>query len=151
MLNKICFDSWYYKCNLCDSNCELGWRIRIMVQLQKVPLMFARKPKSASNECGHLQMRSTPRSELYLMPLSRLLSQIDSANIFKNLDEHMLDTPFNDNHTFSLIKTISQCYFKVCLYHLGKEATEKLDRNKVRKLNKLVLFKHQWRNFAQHF
>ena len=71
-------------------------------------------------------------------------SGIDSANIFKNLDEHMLDTPVNDNHTFSLIKTISQCYSKVRLYHLGKEATEKLDRNKVRKkLNKLVLFKHQ--------
>ena len=80
-----------------------------------------------------------------------VLSGIDSANIFKNLDEHMLDTPVNDNYTFSLIKTISQCYSKVSIYHLGKEATEKLDRNKVRKLNKLVLFKHQWRNFAQHF
>ena len=55
----------------------------------------------------------------------------------------MLDTPVNDNHTFSLIKTISQCYSKVRLYLFGKEATEKLDRNKVRKLNKLVLFKRQ--------
>ena len=48
-------------------------------------------------------------------------SGIDSANIFKNLDEHMLATPVNDNHTFSLIKTISQCYSKVRLYHLGKK------------------------------
>ena len=47
-----------------------------------------------------------------------VLSGIDSANIFKNPDEHMLDTPVNDNHTFSLIKTIYQCYSKVRLYHL---------------------------------
>ena len=73
-----------------------------------------------------------------------VLSGIDSANIFKDLDEHMLDTPVTDNHTFSLTKTISQCYSKVRLYHLGKETTEKRDKNKVRKkLNKLVLFKHQ--------
>ena len=105
---------------------------------------FERMPTSTNEKLP--QVRGIPDAIA-----TTILSGIDSVNIFKNLHEHMLDTPVNANHTFSLIKTISHCYSKVCLYHLGKEATEKLDRNKVRKkLNKLVLFKHQW-NFAQHF
>ena len=53
-------------------------------------------------------------------------SGIDSANIFKNLDEHMLDTPVNDNHTFSLIKTISQCYGEVRFTTLEKKPQKNL-------------------------
>ena len=33
-MKKISFDSWYYNCNVWD--CELGWRIKIVVQVQKL-------------------------------------------------------------------------------------------------------------------
>ena len=74
---------------------------------------------------------------------STVLSEIDMANTFQDLDEHMLDTTVDDNHLFKLIKSISESYSKVRLYQLGKTAME-VSKNKVRKkLNKLVLFNHQ--------
>ncbi len=66
------------------------------------------------------------------------------ATMFKDLDEHMLDTTVTDNHTLKLIKTISICYSKVRFYHPGKLYTDNMSSNKVRKkLTKLVLFEHQ--------
>ena len=63
---------------------------------------------------------------------------------FKDLDTHMLDATVNDNHTFTLIKTIFKCYSKMRLYHLSKAITETATKNKVRKkFSKLVLFEHQ--------
>ncbi len=55
-----------------------------------------------------------------------VLGGINHLKIFKELHNHMFDTPVNDNHIISLIKNISKCYCKVKLYHLGKEATAKL-------------------------
>ena len=73
-----------------------------------------------------------------------VLSTINMATTFRDLDEHMLDTTVTDNHTLKLIKTISTCYSKIRLYHLGKSCTDKLSSNKVRKkLSKIVLFEHQ--------
>ena len=73
-----------------------------------------------------------------------VLGGIDHSKIFKELENHMLDTPVNDNHVYGLIKTIAKCFCKVRLYHLGKEAAAKLHGKKVRKkLSKLVLFNHQ--------
>ena len=81
------------------------------------------------------------------IPDAIALSVLNSVNMkttFKDIDTHMLDTTINDNHTFTLIKTISKCYSKVRLYHLGKTTTEMATKNKVRKkLSKLVLFEHQ--------
>ena len=56
----------------------------------------------------------------------------------------LFDTTVNDNHTFTLIKTIFKCYSKMTLYHLSKAITEMVTKNKVRKkFRKLVLFEHQ--------
>ena len=66
------------------------------------------------------------------------------SKVFTELDSHMFDTPVSENHVFSLIKTVSRCYCKVKLYHLGKEATTKVHEKNVRKkLSKLALFNHQ--------
>ena len=76
--------------------------------------------------------------------VSTVLSNINKANTFPELDEHMLDTTVDDNHVFTLVKTISRCYSRVRFYHLGKSITEQQSDNKVRKrLTKLVLFNHQ--------
>ena len=73
-----------------------------------------------------------------------VLKGINIQATFQELDEHMLDATVNDNHVFTLIKTISKCYCKVRLYQLGKRTTEMATKTKVRKkLNKLVLFEHQ--------
>ena len=73
-----------------------------------------------------------------------VLTTINMATMFKDLDEHMLDTTVTDNHTLTLIKAISTCYSKVRFYHLGKLYTDNMSSNKIRKkLTKLVLFQHQ--------
>ena len=75
---------------------------------------------------------------------SSVLAGINLSEVFRELDNHMMDTSVFENHVFGLIKIIAKCYCKVRLYHLGKEATDKISSEKVRKkLNKLVLFKHQ--------
>ena len=66
------------------------------------------------------------------------------STVFKDLDNHVLDSAVDENHVFLLIKILAKCYCKVRLYHLGKETTQKLSGPKIRKkLSKLVLFKHQ--------
>ena len=73
-----------------------------------------------------------------------VLSKLNHSKVFTELNNHMFDTPVNENHIFSLIKLIVKCYCKVRLYHLGKEATARLHGKIVRKtLSKLVLFNHQ--------
>ena len=58
----------------------------------------------------------------------------------------------DDNHVYKLIKMILKCYCKVRLYHLGKETTADLSGEKIRKkLNKLVLCKHQWQRDQQEY
>ena len=76
--------------------------------------------------------------------VSTVLSNINKANTFPELDEHVLDTTVDDNNVFTLVKTISRCYSRGRFYHLGKSITEQQSDNKVRKrLTKLVLFNHQ--------
>ena len=71
-------------------------------------------------------------------------NSINMKTTFKIVDTHMLDTTVNDNHTFTLIKTIFKCYSKMRLYHLSKAIAEMATKNKVRKkFSKLVLFEHQ--------
>ncbi len=73
-----------------------------------------------------------------------VLSKLNHSKVFTELNNHMFDTPVNENHIFSLIKLIVKCYCKVRLYHLGKEATARLHGKIVREtLSKLVLFNHQ--------
>ena len=76
---------------------------------------------------------------------------LNSINVFENYihlkdpDTHLLYTTVNDNHAFTLVKTISKYNSQVRLYHLGKTTTEMATKNKVRKRpSKLVLFEHQY-------
>ncbi len=56
----------------------------------------------------------------------------------------MFDSAVDDNHVYQLVKLIVKSFSKIRLFHLGKEATQKVSADKVRKrLSKLVLFKHQ--------
>ena len=73
-----------------------------------------------------------------------MLGETNLAAIFRDLDDHMVDTAVNDNHVFALVKLVVKGYCKVRFYHLGKEYSQQLTGDKVRKkLSKLVLFKHQ--------
>ena len=71
--------------------------------------------------------------------VTAVLSGINQSKVFTELDSHMFDTPVSENHIFCL--TVSKCYCKVRLHHLGKEATINVHEKNVRKtLTKLVLF-----------
>lgn len=73
-----------------------------------------------------------------------VLSETNLSTVFWELEDHMVDTAVNENHIFGLIKTITKSYCKIRLYHLGKEYSQSLTGERVRKkLSKLVLFKHQ--------
>ena len=74
-----------------------------------------------------------------------VLGVLGNANVFLDLNEHMLETSFSEeNHIFALIKTITKCYCKIRMYHIGKEASVKLTGQKIRKkLSKLILFENQ--------
>lgn len=73
-----------------------------------------------------------------------VLHSINASQLFPDLDSHMFDSTVMDNHVFQLIKVVSKCYSKIRLYHLGKETSEKIVGEKIRKkLSKLVLFNNQ--------
>ena len=75
---------------------------------------------------------------------SCVLQDLDISKIFNDLDQHMFESTATDNHIFILIKTIASCYCKIRFHHLAKETTQRISGDIVRKrLNKLVLFKHQ--------
>lgn len=64
-----------------------------------------------------------------------------SSSIFYSLNEHSFDQSPLENHRLTLIKAVLFEYFKVRLYHVGKQITEKLQLNKVRNINnKTTLF-----------
>ena len=65
--------------------------------------------------------------------VSTVLCNINKANTFPELDEHMLNTTVDDNHIFTLVMTISRCYSRVWFYHLGKSITKQQSDNNVRK------------------
>ena len=74
-----------------------------------------------------------------------VLSGIDHCKVFRELDDHMRDTAVNDNHVYSLIKTILQTLLlQSQVIPFGKEVTAKLHGKKIRKkLSKLILFNNQ--------
>ena len=76
-----------------------------------------------------------------------MLGETNLTTIFRELDNHLVETALNDNHIFGLIKLIAKSYCKVRFYHLGKEYSQQLTGERVKKkLNKLILFKHQWKS-----
>ena len=73
-----------------------------------------------------------------------VLEDLPLDDIFPDLDEHMLETAVSDNHVFQLVKKVTKSYCKVRMYHYGREYTEKMTEEKVRKrLTKLIHFKNQ--------
>ena len=64
--------------------------------------------------------------------------------IFTDLTLHMMELPVTDNHVFELVKKVAKSYSKVRFYHMGKEYSDKVTGQKVRKkLYKLIHFKNQ--------
>ena len=73
-----------------------------------------------------------------------VLQNIDISKVFQELKSHIFDSEVENNHVFTLIKTIAKSYCKIRLHHLGKQCTQKLTGTLIRKkLSKHVLFKHQ--------
>ena len=73
-----------------------------------------------------------------------VLEDLPMEHIFSELNLHMMEMALTDNHVFQLVKTITKNYCKVRMYHLGRQYTDKVTGEKVRKkLTKLILFKNQ--------
>ena len=73
-----------------------------------------------------------------------VLSNSAHLDLFPELHHHQFDTAIEDNHIHSLVRMVSSCYCKIRLFHLGKEKTEAVTGERVRKqMSKLILFKHQ--------
>ena len=73
-----------------------------------------------------------------------VLEAINLSLVFRDLDNHMFDTPIYKNHIFTLVKLLAKCYCKIRLHQLGKFESAKVSGVNVRKtLSKLVLFKNQ--------
>lgn len=73
---------------------------------------------------------------------NKILKQFIHIDLFNNLNEHMHDQSFMENHAMHLIRTIIQKYVKVRLHYI---ALSKVDKSKSQRqfFNKLVLFKNQ--------
>jgi hypothetical protein len=73
-----------------------------------------------------------------------VLNDIGEKNLFQGLQDHMFDSTPDNNHLFRLVKNIAAEYIKIRLYHMGKQYTDLIVGDRVRKqLSKLVLFKNQ--------
>ena len=73
-----------------------------------------------------------------------VLRSLNISSIFTELDDHMKDCSFEDNHVFHLIKLVAKCYSKVRFHHLASEENGKIQGTNIRRrLSKLILFKHQ--------
>ena len=73
-----------------------------------------------------------------------VLGDIPLEIMFPELDTHMKENDVTENHVFQLIKAVCRNYCKVRMYHLGKQMTAKIAKDKIRKnLSKLILHKHQ--------
>ena len=73
-----------------------------------------------------------------------VMQSCSGKQLFSCLDAHMFDTTPTTNHTLSLIKCCIECFLKIRLHHIGKQYTEQITGDKIRKqFSKLVLFKHQ--------
>ena len=75
---------------------------------------------------------------------SAVLSEIGHLYVFDEPTEHMFDCPPDNNHVFTLIKSVAAAYVKIRMHHLTRRMNESISGALVRKkLTKLVLFKHQ--------
>ena len=75
---------------------------------------------------------------------SAVLSEIGHLDVFDELTEHMFDCPPDNDHVFTLIKSVAAAYVKIRMHHLTRRMNESISGALVRKkLTKLVLFKHQ--------
>ena len=64
--------------------------------------------------------------------------------MFPELTSHMMELSIGDNHVFQLIKSVSKSYSKIKLYHIGKEYSDRVTGELVRKkFSKLIHFKNQ--------
>jgi uncharacterized membrane-anchored protein YhcB (DUF1043 family) len=54
---------------------------------------------------------------------------------FESLSDHKKDQPSMENHFFTLVKLLCQCYCKIRFHHIAKTTTEKIMDDSVR--NKL--------------
>lgn len=57
-----------------------------------------------------------------------VLGSTNHSKVFTELDNHMVDSPVDENHVFALIKSIAKSYSKIRFYHLGKETTANLSQ-----------------------
>ena len=72
------------------------------------------------------------------------MEDLPMANIFPELNAHMMEMAVTDNHVFQLVKSVTKNYCKVRMYHLGREYSDKVTGEKVRRrLTKLIHFKNQ--------
>ena len=59
------------------------------------------------------------------VPDAIAVSVLGSVNL-SELDDHMVDSPVDENYVFTLIKCIFKSYRKIRFHHLGKETTASL-------------------------
>jgi len=68
----------------------------------------------------------------------------DGRTPFPELEEHMYETAADNNHVYSLVKCIAECYCKIKFHHLAKQFNDGMAPEKIRKqCSKLILFKNQ--------
>lgn len=73
-----------------------------------------------------------------------VLNNTIHMDLFPELYTHQFETAVDDNHIHNLVKMAACSYCRIKLFHLGKQETEKITGEKVRKqMSKLILFKHQ--------
>lgn len=79
-----------------------------------------------------------------ILPSHNLVQDIIVA-VSRQLIEKLRNLfPTHEEHQFSLMKNIINCYCKIRLHNLGRMYSEKLQETAIRKtLSKLILFKHQ--------
>ena len=89
---------------------------------------------------------NTPQNVPFLDIYNRMIyKSLNISTIFTELDDHMRECSFEDNHVFNLIKLVSRCYSKVRFHHLASTKSLELKGNNIRRrLSKLILFKNQW-------
>ena len=73
-----------------------------------------------------------------------VMKDLQLKTIFPDLTEHMRETDVTDNHFFNLIKSVCKNYCKIRMFHIGKQITNKISQDKIKKkYSKLILFKSQ--------
>ena len=58
-----------------------------------------------------------------------VLEEIVRKKPFPQLDDHMLESPVNNNHVYQLIKSVIKSFVRIRFHHLGKEANQLMLKN----------------------